>query len=49
MLALILDPRPVHADCAAGPYYTQTAMGNTVAVCERAEVTCPVFFGPDET
>jgi hypothetical protein len=35
VLALILAPRLAHADCAAGPSYLLTAMGNTVAVCER--------------
>ena len=37
VLVLILAPRPSHADCAAGPYYTLTSMGNTVAVCLRGD------------
>jgi hypothetical protein len=39
LLALILAPRPAHADCAAPPEYILTALGNTVTVCERGATT----------
>jgi hypothetical protein len=48
--ALILTCRPAHADCAKRTYYTLTATGNTVSVCDGVTRCTPstLFLRQDE-